>query len=95
MEEGTAIPMTFDKCFFDAKKREEEEKLAAAKKREEEEKEAAVQNAKEQKEHMMKHLVLGERRTNLNEIKGKSLMLTKREKINNNKYYDLSIILSV
>ena len=57
MEEGTAIPMTFDKCFFDAKKREEEEK------------EAAVQNAKEQKEHMMKHLVLGERRTNLNEIK--------------------------
>ena len=81
--------------FFDTKKREEEEKLAAAKKREEEEKEAAVQNAKEQKEHMMKHLVLGERRTNLNEIKGKSLMLTKREKINNNKYYDLSIILSV
>ena len=50
LEEGTAIPMTFDKCFFDAKKREEEEKLAAAKKREEEEKEAAVQNAKEQKE---------------------------------------------
>ena len=49
MEEGTAIPMTFDKCFFDAKKREEEEKLAAAKKREEEEKEAAVQNAKEHK----------------------------------------------
>ena len=67
MEEGTAIPMTFDKCFFDAKKREEEEKLAAAKKREEEEKEAAVQNAKEQKEHMMKHLVLGERM----EISGK------------------------